>query len=226
MIPTTLIEPLDSRRLLSTGAAFTASAPGVTVFATGTTATVWEAVGSTITRTGTLVVKGTAEADRLSVIRDGNKFKVTHSQPGANIVTVVIDAARVKRVWVEALGGDDRVFIDNELANPCTVFGGSGDDVIDGNNGATLLGGAGDDKLSVSRDGDRPAYLSGGDGNDTLVANAATDTVAGGRGNVVATGAFALVVTNQPPTTTATDVFGGRASGIEQFFSVVRISHG
>jgi Ca2+-binding RTX toxin-like protein len=224
------VEPLEPRRLLSSAALANGAGPVVInlTTATGTAGgagTFWSALDSGVTRTGTLVLKGTAGADHLSVIRDGNKIKVTRTPVGANTVTLVLDAAKVKRVWVEALGGDDCVFVDNELAKPCTVLGGGGDDRVDGNDGATLLGGAGNDKLSVPPGGDRAAYLSGGAGDDTLVANAATDTVVGGRGadDVVAL----LTATATPGEHLSADpasTFGDRASGIERFFSTVRIS--
>ena len=90
------------------------------------------------------------------MVRDNNLIKYTvrrgvgdPAKPEGTAFTVVIHASKVKRVLVEAGGGDDRVFIDDELAKRVTVYGGGGSDNLEGNHGATLVGGGGNDRLSV-----------------------------------------------------------------------------
>jgi hypothetical protein len=128
------MESLESRRLLSSGVLTLTRA-----FEINNGSVAFVPYGNDVTKTGTLVVKGTAAADSISVIRDGKWIKYT---TGDN-TTRLIEQSKVKRVLVEGGSGDDRIFIDNELVKPCTVVGGNGDDRIDGNWGATLIGGAG-----------------------------------------------------------------------------------
>ena len=175
---------------------------------------------SMITKTGTLVLKGGETADKISVIRDGNKVRVRIVETDGSQLNMFAKASEFKRVLIEAGGGDDKVFIDNELAKNCTVLGGGGNDTIDGNLGATLLGGSGNDKLSVPAESlvgssDLVAVLSGGDGNDRLVANA-TDHVAGGRGNDVALAMLAFDETSGGSDPVTTPDLADRYTGIEQ----------
>ena len=103
-------------------------------------------LAATVTGRGTLVVKGSERDDAITVVRDGNRIKY-RTAIGDNAPWHIINASQVKRVLVEAGGGDDRVFIDNELAKRTTVYGGPGNDNIDGNRGSTLIGGGGNDRL-------------------------------------------------------------------------------
>jgi Ca2+-binding RTX toxin-like protein len=210
-------EPLESRRLMAL-----------------TIDTVWQAVGAHITARGTLVIKGGADADTIAIVRDGNLIKHIRLPDGggSRVIDVIGPASKVKRVLVEAGGGDDRVFIDEELRKPVTVVGGAGNDIIDDNRGATLIGGAGDDKLSVpllrtwldgpdsipgvtiSQNG-TPSLLCGGDGNDVLVASS-VDSVVGGRGNDLAIERAGVIDVPAAGVNPQAD-FGQRAQGIEGF---------
>jgi Ca2+-binding RTX toxin-like protein len=239
------LEPLEPRRLLSGGTLTLAGVNtqvdtyhmqgGTFAFTVGTDGTLTlVAADADVTSKGTLVIKGGENADGISVVRDGNLIKYTVATAGGgNAVTSIVSASKVKRVLVEAGGGNDRVFVDDELAKPCTVAGGGGNDVIEGNRGATLIGGAGNDRLSVppvdatltvieaqalqntwTVISPRPSLLSGGAGNDVLVATAA-DVVVGGRGNDTA-----VLVMRGRPGPDAIDPaaeFGANASGIETF---------
>jgi hypothetical protein len=194
------LEPLEHRRLLS-----------LTLDVVGEVGTTLVQVSDLvhITKRGTLVLKGTGEDDVISVSRQGNGIVMRRNGTG---LSLGIDATRVKRVLVEADGGDDRVFIDPNINTRVTVVGGSGNDTIDGSMGDTLIGGSGDDRLqllgSASPDfGVRtagattavttiqpfftysynfvigePGFISGGTGNDTIVASS-NDSVVGGLGN-------------------------------------------
>jgi hypothetical protein len=207
----THFQSLESRRLLSSGSLTLSSgtlmsSSGRLTLSSGTTSPIFVSsgtlfltqVGNDVTKTGTLVVKGTAADNSISVIRDGKWIKYNTGDGGIRIV----DQSKVKRVLVEGGSGDDRIFIDNELLKACTVVGGNGDDRIDGNFGATLIGGAGNDRLFLHpptvfradrlRSSDEliifgtsvaigNGLLSGGDGNDTLVGNEFND-YAGGTG--------------------------------------------
>lgn len=148
-------------------------------------------VTTSVTSKGTLVIKGTANADSIRVELAGKGVKVV-----ANNNTEFI-AGRIKRVLVEANAGDDHVDVSG-YRRPATVAGGTGDDVLTCIRNQQLIGGAGDDKLigtadflaSVDSSSENPSHLadatsslmSGGLGNDTLVASGAPDSLIGGQG--------------------------------------------
>ena len=236
-----MFENLESRRMLSTGKLSLASdafvgSGNLTIVYSVNGDTVLQSFGGTITKTETLLVKGNASNDVLSVVRDGNKIKYnTRIGDGGIYANFVVDASKVKRVYVEAGGGNDKVFIDEELQKNCTVLGGGGNDTIEGNSSSTLIGGSGNDKLSVPPTGvivvgGEPgevitgvwtsslgsALLSGGDGDDILLGKS-TDTVVGGRGDDLL---IQRLIYNRFPATNPTfDVagdFDDRASGIER----------
>jgi len=174
------------------------------------------------------------------VVRDNNLIKYTvrrgvgdPAKPEGTAFTVVIHASKVKRVLVEAGGGDDRVFIDDELAKRVTVYGGGGSDNLEGNHGATLVGGGGNDRLSVppfdiagwAKSGifvdstvvsPPPALLLGGDGNDVLVASA-LESVVGGRGDDTAVEIYDIAPKAIEQLDAEADFGPQQASGIETF---------
>jgi len=88
---------------------------------------------------------------------------------------------------IEGNGGDDR------------ISGGDGSDVIDGHMGDDLItGGDGDDLIRGWQGNDT---LSGNDGNDTILSGGHDDLVFGGNGNdeLEGTGSLVVVGFNQPP---------------------------
>jgi len=111
-------------------------------------------------------VAGRIDADQL----DGG--------PGDDTVGYLLRRRRVT-VDLAARRGGERGERDR-LTSIEDVYGGEGDDVLRGTNGANLLdGGPGDDKLIGRRGND---ILSGGGGKDTLRGDAGTDDLNGGRG--------------------------------------------
>jgi Ca2+-binding RTX toxin-like protein len=190
---------------------------------------------ASLTSRGTLVIHGTGDADVIAVSLRRGSVIVSRLPAGAGVsVYQIFAAAKVKRVLIEAGGGDDRAGVAADIGRRCTLVGGSGDDQLSGSQGDVLIGGTGDDKLAISRD--RPvgqgdivifrdddqgnALLSGGDGNDTLAASI-NDTVVGGRGDDTAVfhrylSSMALTV-DIDPALFARDAFGERAIGIEHF---------
>lgn len=192
-----------------------------------------------ISHTGTLLVAGDPDGnDRITINQKAGTIIV---QTGAGKFTETFPAAAVKRILVETLGGNDNVRVQQEVRERVTLAGGAGNDWLNGNFGATLIGGAGDDHLFVpprtaydfaskelvAREDvpDVAALLSGGLGNDSLYGDRG-DTVVGGRGHDTA--AMPIVVIAPPdhegPLTFGPDTkfksrdeFGSRASGIEVF---------
>lgn len=242
------IETLESRRLLSTAALASSFGEGATpasVSIEGQNLVIYLEGGGSLTRTGTLVVKGTAEGESIAVTRDGDFVRVQR-RFGSNVFGTSQHAGKVKRILVEAGGGDDRVHIARDVLERVTVVGGAGDDRIDGNNGSTLIGGGGNDRLFVpdfvsftvdAADPESPAaveaglatrismsagpsFLSGGDGDDVLIARAA-DHLTGGRGNDMAYQHIAYLQGTAAPAAPSPEQaranFGERAVGIESF---------
>ena len=137
------------------------------------------------TRSTDLVIRGTDGGDRIEVSeRDG-------------LVTVrVNDVARtyshVASLRVEALGGDDQVWLSGLTMNTA-ADGGEGNDCIDASavldRGVVLYGGAGNDHLTGGAGNDRmdggtgDDELNGGCGNDLLVGGQGQDCLYGGDGN-------------------------------------------
>ncbi len=112
---------------------------------------------TTVTSKGTLIITGTSGLDDIEVnIYGPSVIAVNHTQESHPL-------AKVKRVLIEALGGDDSIRIFGKLR--CTIIGGSGDDAITA--------------------GDADTSLEGDAGNDSLFSGAGNDTLVGGDGNNV-----------------------------------------
>jgi Ca2+-binding RTX toxin-like protein len=148
---------------------------------------------------GTLVVRGTAAGDDISVVRTGiddvivrlngssRVFDVDHldesairifGEAGHDCITTGSGITALD-VYLEVRGGsgNDSIVGGDNFDN---FFGEDGNDTIRGNAGGDLLvGGAGDDSIDGGSGDDT---IHGDAGNDTLVAGAGFDGVAGGEG--------------------------------------------
>ncbi|MGF1634773.1 MAG: calcium-binding protein [Phycisphaerae bacterium] len=88
--------------------------------------------------------------------------------------------ADVKRVYVNALAGDDLVVLGRRLEVPASLVGGTGDDTLSGSLGDdTLVGGDGHDVLNGRGGND---HLNGEAGDDILVSTEGRDVLFGGSG--------------------------------------------
>jgi hypothetical protein len=145
------------------------------------------AVTSTLGADGTLTVEGTDGPDSISFWAAGGYLGVigvpTHTPAGSS---AWVPVKQVQRIVVNALGGDDRVTLDqtrygsDPIRLPATIFGGAGNDYLVGDQGNDLIdGGAGNDTL-VGRGAQDT--LVGGDGNDCLFAGSGSGTLDGGAG--------------------------------------------
>lgn len=121
---------------------------------------------------GELAVTGTEGADVILVSQVGNNIVVD-----VNGVQTPFDAAGVRSIRIEALGGDDTVVVD--VDRPTTILGGAGNDFIVGSDGGadeviggtgfdTFFGRGGDD-VFVWNPGDGSDFVEGGDGFDTML---------------------------------------------------------
>jgi Ca2+-binding RTX toxin-like protein len=200
-----------------------------------------------VTGTGTLVVKGTAGGDELSLRQEGDYIRVA----SAGNFESRFALKNVKRILVEGASGNDKIYIDAALRRAETIVGGGGNDIMEGSYGATLLGGAGNDKLIVQplkplnfsvvpfvpntnvanliqytgatdpHSYVGPALLSGGAGNDTLVTGGGSDSViGGGGGDILVKSAGLLKVTMHSGGAPTVDGLA-ELSGVEQFQAFV-----
>jgi hypothetical protein len=132
---------------------------------------------ASISRGGTLYVRGTGAGDDIAFSYDVPSRTLAVLDHGGTVATY--DLAAVRRVFVDALAGADRV----NLAGPlpcCTVLGGDGDDTLLGSiKDDVLHGDAGNDSLFGDY-GDDSLY--GDTGNDTLDGSHGTDILHGGGG--------------------------------------------
>ena len=122
---------------------------------------------------GLLSITGTSGDDKINV----RAAPENTSRVAVNKGVSIFNKADVTSIFVDALGGNDRVEIqaggpDGTLTVPATVLGGAGND--------TLSGASGDDRL-VGGDGDD--LLLGTKGNDTLLGSNGIDQLQGGDGD-------------------------------------------
>lgn len=144
---------------------------------------------------GTLSILGTEAADTITVRQTTRGISVDG-------VTGYFATAQVKKIVVDARGGDDTIRLDSESVSGQTaitaasyvyagigndiVRGGAGRDVIFGGDGNdTLYGGIGDDYLDGGAGNDTLAGLAG---NDQLFGDLGDDTLQGGDGGDVLVG--------------------------------------
>jgi PKD repeat protein len=121
----------------------------------------------------TLAIGGTAGDDRIAVGSRGSGLSVRIGVGAPE----VFDGS-FTRVLVFALGGEDQVTFDSSLDVSAEVYGGEGNDDLQGGAAADILaGGPGDDRIGGGGGND---VLIGGDGKDQLVGNGGDDILIGG----------------------------------------------
>ena len=130
---------------------------------------------------GELRVIGTDRADQIVVARlkakDGDVLRVRENGAKSYFPT-----AAVTRVNILGQAGADRVSIQ-DVACPCLIDGGGGDDQLTGGAGNDVIaGGRGDDSLFGGKGDDN---LWGGDGNDQLTDRLGDNQFGGGGGQDV-----------------------------------------
>ena len=126
---------------------------------------------------GTLTVTGSNGRDAIELdLRSATRLKVEINDTSEQFFTY----AQVKRIVVQALGGNDHVeFNDrNPITKPIIVYGGAGNDSLDGSPGNdTIYGEAGNDVLEGKLGNDS---LVGGNGRDRMEGDAGNDILKGG----------------------------------------------
>lgn len=176
------------------------------------------AVTAKLSSKGTLTVTGTDAADVVAIDRSGNVYQVTsHSGSETMVVTMSVAFKDVKRINVNALGGDDKITIGQGVDATTSVYGGNGDDTIDAYSGPKLLidGGTGNDRLrhissltytatrlryaTATKSGDTASLptavvgqnVTGSDGTTFVFYRGATARLVGGSGNDILSTGFA-----------------------------------
>lgn len=131
---------------------------------------------------GTLTITGSSGPDAIEVqlrAKDNGKLKVE-----VGTMERKYTAASVKRIVVNALGGNDSVEIgkdDEPVRIQSVINGGSGNDNLDGGaSGDTINGGDGNDNIDGEGGNDK---LYGGNGADTLQGGSGKDQLFGEAGN-------------------------------------------
>ncbi len=91
------------------------------------------------------------------------------------------DPLFVAAIAINALAGNDRVFVDRAVSIPIRVEGGPGNDTIwTGSGNDVINGGPGRDQIFAGEGND---IIDGSDGNDGLFGGPGDDTISGGNGN-------------------------------------------
>ncbi|MCC6417709.1 MAG: hypothetical protein IT429_05615 [Gemmataceae bacterium] len=145
------------------------------------------AVTATLTG-GMFMIEGTDGPDNISLWHSGGLLQVVdHTIGTAAGQQALIPASDVRRIVVNGLGGDDRIFLNQDrwgadpILTPATIYGGDGNDLLAGGWGDDILyGGDGNDTLLGNVGADS---LRGGAGDDSLLGEAGDDVLAGGDGN-------------------------------------------
>jgi Ca2+-binding RTX toxin-like protein len=138
---------------------------------------------------GTLLVQGTTADDQIRIDRIGDTITASLSVEGLKAITQTFAASDVKRIYVDADGGDDQIRVSSTVEERATLLAGSGDDLVIGSGSLqTIKGGSGDDVLFATDDAGAtnrssdPAYIQGGTGDDIIRGTAGLDTIVGGAG--------------------------------------------
>ena len=116
--------------------------------------------GVSLTDDGIVEVFGTDESDQIAAYVEEERFVVE-----INGALTSFHNADVDGLYVEAQGGDDSVKIGANVLQPTLVFGGAGNDHIQGGSGGdVVVGGSGDDEIFAGASGD----IVLGDGPNSL----------------------------------------------------------
>jgi len=135
---------------------------------------------------GTLRVLGTGAADAIAFTRDASTNQLGVDFDADGLPEVRFDESRITRVLLSGRAGNDRL---STAAVPATiavtVYGGEGDDLLLGGDGAERFhAGSGNDSVFGGRGNDRARLGSGddrfgwapGDGNDRVDGQSGSDT--------------------------------------------------
>ena len=129
-----------------------------------------------------LQIVGSQGNDIVTVTPSGTtRMFVNVTLQGSGNVRQFYNLVDVDRIVVYVDGGNDRVMVSDRLAIPSVIFGGSGDDHLQGGDGYNLIvGGPGNDTILG---GDERDVLIGGTGADQVFGYGGEDVLLGGPAN-------------------------------------------
>jgi len=137
---------------------------------------------------GTLEITGSSSADTINVFVNHSYDDSIHVSDGSTDYGAYWQGS-VTLIKILAGGGNDSIFINRDVVNQtdvpesCLIYGDAGNDAIDaGNLGDTVYGGDGDD---VIRGWEGADLLYGDSGGDNITGGDQVDTMYGGDGNDV-----------------------------------------
>src|SRR5437764_12740042 len=100
-----------------------------------------------LTSRGTLLVQGDIGTDVVRISRSGGSIAASIDSQTGSDQSVKFSAKDVKRIYVDAGGGRDQIFVDARVTERATLLGGTGDDTIVGGIATTTIKcGAGADR--------------------------------------------------------------------------------
>jgi Ca2+-binding RTX toxin-like protein len=136
---------------------------------------------------GLLTVTGTKNFDDIVISREGAQgqtLMVSEKRKGESPTTTSFNYTAVSRIVVNLGAGSDRFIFDDTddvTAQPRSINGGAGDDLLSGGRAADAInGGPGNDTLSGRQGNDS---VSGNDGDDLISCGPGNDTADGGDNN-------------------------------------------
>jgi Ca2+-binding RTX toxin-like protein len=145
------VEPLESRRLLA-------------------------AMHADLDASGVLTLAGTGKSDRIEIGGDSTQLTVSFNKQSFQFNT-----ADVTGINIDGGGGNDWIWVDDNVLVDAVLSGSAGNDRIHGGGGNdTISGGKGNDRLSGGAGNDT---ISGGAGNDWVWGDDGDDVVHGDAGN-------------------------------------------
>jgi Ca2+-binding RTX toxin-like protein len=124
----------------------------------------------------TVIVNGTAAADRISVVSTGSSITV-NGLPAQ--VTINGAESNNDQLVINGLGGDDTIDASGLRAGQInlTLNGGDGNDTIIGSDGNDLVNGGRGNDVALLGAGDDTFVWNPGDGSDTVEGQAGNDTL-------------------------------------------------
>ncbi len=136
--------------------------------------------GVTLSAVGLLTIAGISDKDTVVVERSGEQLIVS-TRNRQRSIRKTFSVRDVQRVVMKLGNGNDSASVGASAGLPLLIFGGEGNDWVQGGAQASVIfGGRGNDVLRGGRAND---VLVGGSGNDRLFGNEGNDRLIGGDGN-------------------------------------------
>jgi len=137
-------------------------------------------VGMSLSANGLLSIRGDDTADNITVYQTSG-VTLVKSINSAGVLNITNMGTSVKALDIDVKGGND--IVNNNTALPSTIYGGAGDDTINGGSARDdIYGQQGNDTLRGNGGSD---VLWGYTGNDTLYGSAGSDSLYGQDGDDV-----------------------------------------